>query len=132
MDVDFESFQGRPNVALRNQIHVTVNPNRVIVLNRTAYQRIGRPQAVRLYYSRQRHAIGIEAVSPRFNEAFPVVPTGPSGYRICAAPFCRHFGLAPATTLKFISPEIKGQSMTLKLRETVSVARPRRSRPTKA
>ena len=128
MDKDFERFQGGPNEALRNRVYVTLSPTRNIVLNRRAYELLGRPQAVRLYYSRERAAIGLEVVSPRFNEAFPVVQNGPSGYRISAAPFCRHFNIAPEETLKFITPELNGLTMTLKLSETVSVARPKRSR----
>ena len=131
MDQDFERFQGGPTEALRNRVYVTLSPTRNIVLNRRAYELLGKPPAVRLYYSRQRNAIGLEASSPRFNESFPVVPNGPSGYRISAAPFCRHYNISPDETLKFIAPEINGQSMMLKLRETISVARPKRKRPKK-
>ena len=129
MEKDFERFQAGPNEALRNRVYVTLSPTRNIVLNRRAYELLGRPQAVRLYYSRERGAIGLEVSSPRFNEAFPVMPNGPSGYRISAAPFCRHFNISPEETLKFITPELNGLTMTLKLSETVSVARPKRKRP---
>ena len=129
MEKDFERFQAGPNEALRNRVYVTLSPTRNIVLNRRAYELLGRPQAVRLYYSRERRAIGLEVSSPRFNEAFPVMPNGPSGYRISAAPFCRHFNITPDTTLKFVDPEIVGQTMLLKLHQTISVARPKRTRP---
>ena len=128
MDKDFEKFQGRPTEALRNRVYVTLSPKRNIVLNRRAYELLGRPQAVRLYFSRDRSAIGLEPVSPRFNDAFPLMPNGSAGYRISAAPFCRHYNIAPDETLKFIAPEVDGHSMMLKLGETISVARPRRRR----
>ena len=131
MDKDFEKFIGGPTEALRNRIYVTLSPSRNIILNRRAYELLGKPQAVRLYFSRERSAIGLEECSPRFNEAFPVVPNGPSGYRISAAPFCRHFNISPGETIKFIAPYLDGRSMILKLRETISVARPKRKRPKK-
>ncbi len=49
-------------------------------------------------------------------------------WRINAAPFCHHFNITPDATLKFVDPAIDGQSMMLKLRETISVARPKRRR----
>ena len=103
---------------------------RIIRINRNVYEKLGRPEAVRLSYSHQRDAIGIETVSPRFNEAFPLIPER-SGYRINAAPFCRHFNIAPDVTRKFITPELEGRSMMLKLRETISVARTKRKRSKK-
>ena len=127
MDRDFEPFLAGPNEARSKRLNVTVSPQRIIRLNRNVYDLLGRPAAVRLSYSRERDAIGLEAVSPRFNEAFPLVPEV-RGYRINAAPFCRHFNITPDVTLKFVTPDIVGQSMMLKLRETISVARPRRRR----
>ena len=127
MDRDFEPFHAGPNEALSKRLNVTINPEKIIRINRNAYEQLGRPAAVRLLYSRERDAIGLEAVSPRFNEAFPLVPDR-MGYRINAAPFCRHFNITPDLTLKFVDPAINGQSMMLKLRETISVARPTRRR----
>lgn len=130
MDRDFEVFHAGPNEALSKRLHVTLNRQRIIHINRNAYDRFGRPPAVRLSYSAQRDAIGIEAVSPRMNGAFPIIPEC-RGYRINAAPFCRHFNISPDTTLKFVDPEITGQTMMLKLRDTISVARARRGGPRK-
>ena len=56
---------------------------------------------------------------------------GPVGYRISAAPFCRHFGISVESTVKFISPEFDGESLLLNLGETISVARPGRRRTKK-
>lgn len=128
MDRDFERFLGGPTEALQNRIYVTLSKTRHILLNRNAYEKFGCPAAVRLYYSRQRDCIGVERSSVNFNEAFPVVKNGPVGYRISAAPFCRHFNISPDVTLKFIAPEFHGDTLLLKLGETVSVARGKRRR----
>ena len=131
MDRDFEIFQAGPNEARSLRLNVTISRQRIIRINRNVYEKLARPEAVRLSYSHQRNAIGIESVSPRFNEAFPLIPER-SGHRINAAPFCRHFNIAPDTTRKFITPELEGRTMMLKLRETISVARTKQKRPKKA
>ncbi len=132
MDRDFEKFIAGPNEALQSRVYVTLSPTRNIVLNRNAYERLGRPGAVRLYYSRTRDCIGVEPASPSFNDSFPVMANGPSGWRISSAPFCRHFNISPETTVKFIAPEFNGTSMLLNLAETISVARPKRRRTPRA
>jgi len=127
MERDIEIFRAGPNEARSKRLNVTVSPTLTIRLNRNVYELLGRPDAMRLGYTRERDAIWAEPVSPRFNEAFPVIPDG-KGYRLNAAPFCRHFNIHPETTVKFVAPEIVGQTMLLKLRETISVARPKRFR----
>ena len=126
MDRDFERFRGGPNEALQDRLYVTLSPTRNIVLNRNAYERLGRPAAVRLYFSRTRDCIALEVASGNFNDAFPVVANGLSSWRISAAPFCRHFNISVDTTVKFVAPNLEGDTLTLNLAETISVARPKR------
>lgn len=128
MDRDFERFRGGPNEPLQSRIYVTLSPRRNLVLNRNAYEQLGRPAAVRLYYSRDRDAIGIEPTSPRLGDAFPVVANGAAGWRVSAAPFCRHFNISVDTTVRFAAPAFQGSSLLLSLAETISVARPKRRR----
>lgn len=91
------------------------------------FHTLGKPAAVYLDYSRTRDIIAIEPASPRLSESFPVMPTGVS-WHIHAAPFCRHFGIDIDTTLKFIQPEVVGNTLYLKLNETVSVGGRKRKR----
>ena len=91
-----------------------------ILLNRNIYYTLGKPAAVYLNYSRTLDIIALEPASPRLPESFPVLQTG-HGWRINAAPFCRHFGIHIDTTLKFTRPDIIGNALHLKLSETVSV-----------
>jgi hypothetical protein len=120
MDRDFERFRGGANEAMSKRVHVTISPARLILLNRNMYETLGKPAAVYLNFSRVRDTIAIEPASPRLTETFPVIPTG-HGWRINAAPFCRHFGIDIDTTLKFVRPEIVAGALYLKLSETVSV-----------
>jgi hypothetical protein len=127
MERDYERFRGGPNEAASKRVHITISPANLILLNRNIYERIGKPEAVYLYFSRERDSIGIEPTSPRFNEAFPVMPNG-RGWRINAAPFCRHFNIRINQTLKFIAPQIVGRELRLKLSDTVSVAARKRKK----
>ena len=130
LERDFEKFRGGANEALQDRVYVTLSPTRNIVLNRNAYERLGRPGSVRLYYSRLRDCIGIENSSGNFNDSFPVRTNGPVGWRISAAPFCRHFNISVETTVKFLTPEFIGPSLLLNLGDIISVARPKRRRKT--
>lgn len=126
MDREFETFRGGANEAIANRLHVTISPAKLILLNRNLFNKLGKPEAVTLSYSRKRDIIAVKPTSPRFNEAFPVMPSGKS-FRINAAPFCRHFNIKIDQTLRFIAPALEGDDgLYLDLNETVSVARTRR------
>ena len=127
MDRDFERFNGGPNEDRSKRLHVTITPQRLLRINRNVYQQLGKPDAVRLYYSPKRDTIGIEVASHRLNGAFPVLPCGPS-YRINAAPFLRHYNIRIDTTIKFANPEIVGNELFLNLADIVSVAAKKRKK----
>jgi hypothetical protein len=120
MDRQFERFRGGPNEAASKRVHVTISPAHLILLNRNIYHQLGKPAAVYLNYSRKLDIIAIEPASPRLPDSFPVI-ANVCNWRINSAPFCRHFGIKIDTQLKFIRPEIVGNALHLKLRETVSV-----------
>jgi hypothetical protein len=122
LDREFERYHGGPNEPASTRIHVTMSPDKLILLNRNAYNLLGRPAAVYLNFSRVRDIIAIEPASPRVADSFPVIQN-PSNWRINAAPFCRNFNIDIDTQLKFIRPEIEGDALMLKLNETVSVGR---------
>ncbi len=125
LDRDFERFLGGAGEPASKRVHVTISPQNLILLNRNAFEMFGRPEAVRLSYSRQRDTIAIEPTSPRLNDAFPVIANN-HNWRINAAPFCRHFGIKIDAQTKFLAPVIKRDAMLLKLSETISVARQKR------
>ncbi|MBK9154789.1 MAG: hypothetical protein IPM25_11335 [Chloracidobacterium sp.] len=128
MERDFEKFRGGPNKPAQFRMRVTLSKTNVLSFNRNAWQKLGEPPAVYLYFSRTRDLIAIEPVpSHRLPESFPVL-TKSAGYRVNAAPFCRHFGIRLNTTLRFINPEMRDGKLQLKLAETVSVAQVRKRR----
>jgi hypothetical protein len=65
LERDFEEFEGGPNIASADQLHVTIRPAGEIYFNSNTHRMMGRPQAVKLFYSRERHMIAIVRAEPR-------------------------------------------------------------------
>jgi hypothetical protein len=128
MDRSFEKYRGGPTKPAQDRLHVTINNQKVITLNKSVHKLMGHPEAVCLFFSRDQDMIAIQPSSTRLPESFPVQEKSSSGWRVNAAPFCRHFGIDIDTTLKFIDPDIRDGALHLKLSETVSVAQVRRKR----
>ena len=119
----FEKFRGGPAAQLGKLAdpRVTINRRGLIYLNRKAYESLGSPKAVALYYSREDDSIAIEPAYPRFAENFPAIPKQ-EGNAIHAATFCRHFGISVPRTERFLRPDLTAEGqLILSLRETVSV-----------
>lgn len=129
MDRDLEKFRGGPNKPAQFRMRVTLSRTNVLSFNRNTWHQLGKPAAAYLYFSRTRDLIAVEPVhSLNMPESFPVL-TKTTGYRINAAPFCRHFGIALDRTLRFIAPELRDGKLELKLSETVSVEQVRKRKP---
>jgi len=126
MDRDLEKFRGGPNKPAQDRMRVTLSKINVLSFNMNTYRQLGKPDAVYLYFSRKRDLIVVEPThSVKFPEAFPVL-TKSSGWRINAAPFCRHFGIRLDTSVRFIDPDIRDGKLELKLANIVSVAQVRK------
>lgn len=126
-----EKFMGGPTVSPHDGLYVSLNDAFIIGFNENCYRLIGKPPAVYLHYSREDHIIGIEPVhSFRMPAAFPVKAKTRHGWRINAAPFCKHYGIRVDTTQRFIRPDlsIDGKMLLLKLTETVTVTQLRRKK----
>jgi len=131
IDRDFEKFLGGPTQSTHDRLHITINRENVIGLNDNCYRLLGRPVAANLYFSRKRDIIAIEPLaSDRFNTAFPVKKKNSVGWRINAAPFCKHYNIRLDSTERFLNPEISDDGrLHLKLAETITVRQIRRKKP---
>ena len=119
---EFEKYRGGPTEDPRVRVHVSLAPNGRMILNRKAYEMIGKPPAVYLYFSRTTDTIAVEPVSsPRIAEALPVVQEKKTSVRVNAAPFCRHFNIRVPATSRFIRPEVRNGRLILKLSEVVQI-----------
>ena len=123
MDRSYEVFLGGGSKPAREVIHVTVNSQKVIVMNANCYRLMGEPAAVRLAYSREHGRIALAPCDPRLPEAFLVQKKDATTRRVNAAPFCRHFSIYIDSTLRFLDPEIDPDStLHLDLRKVVNVS----------
>ena len=118
----WEHFDGGPAAAPgRAGVRVTINRNGLIYMNDRAYELIGRPEAVELYYCRADDAIALEPARPRGERNF-LVRKKQGGWAVHASTFCRHYRLSVATTEQFLGPERDSEGkMILSLRGTITV-----------
>ena len=106
LDRQCEKFLGGPTVPYAERIHATINPGGTMFINRKAHAMMGAPQAVYLYFNREKDMIIVEPTSATTSAAaFTLRETPPvTGRYIYANPFCKHFGIRPDTTLRFLAP----------------------------
>ena len=118
----FEKFRGgpasgpnKPKVA-----RVTINSKGTIYLNSTAYNTLGRPAFVSLYYSKKEDAIAVEPTAEPSNEDFPVGKKQ-MGWTIHASSFRRHYRITIDGTQRFVAPKFSPGILFLDLGETTTV-----------
>ncbi|MBP9665195.1 MAG: hypothetical protein KBD94_11275 [Pyrinomonadaceae bacterium] len=118
----FEKFRGGPASGPNKPCvpRMTINSKGTIYLNSTAYNALGRPSFVSLYYSRKEDTIAVEPAAPPSGEDFPVGKKQ-MGWVVHASSFCRHYRIKIPGTRCFITPEFSPGIVLLNLGETTSV-----------
>ena len=118
-------FNGKPNHSSRDKMRVTINYKSSLMLNRAAFEAIGRPAAVELLFDQTYGIIGVKPVRPDAHNAFPVKPILRGSYRrINAVSFCLHFELRIEKTMLFLEPSIEPAGvLELNLAKTMTVTR---------
>lgn len=129
LDKKYLKFRGGPARATRAP-RVTINEMGLIYMNACAFDRLGKPDHVTLYYSPEDNSIAVEPEYPPTEETFPVNKKV-SGHVIHASTLCRHFGLQLTGTRSFLYPSVNNGILILNLAETtaVSTRKPRRNAP---
>ena len=119
----FVEFQGKQTTTGRKEIRVSLNSKKVFVLNPKAYQALGSPDAVKLFFDEGRKIIGMRAATTEQPNAFTLKRCAGRHQMIYAATFCTHFGIRVEGTVKFLNPEMDGDMLTLEITKTVNVTR---------
>jgi len=116
----WEKFMGGPTIRSRDRLHVTLNHKGVIMMNRKAFEDLGKPKAAVLFFEKESGMIGVSPAHEKLREAFPVIPKGAISYwHINAMPFCREYGIKMRGTEVFSNAEIDDKGMlVLDLRTT--------------
>ncbi|MGQ0542414.1 MAG: hypothetical protein ACT4O9_11285 [Blastocatellia bacterium] len=118
-------FNGKPNHSNRDKVRITLNWKSSLMLNRTAFEAIGRPAAVELMFDRTYGIIGVMPIRTDAHNAFPVKPVLKGSYRrINAASFCLNFEICVEKTVMFLEPFINPDGvLELNLAKTMLVTR---------
>ena len=118
-------FQGGSSLARRDGPRVTLNNRGVMLLNRTAYEALGMPAAVKLLYDEDRRCIGLKPHDVRHTNAFPVRQKDKWHNRVIQiTSFCRHFGIDIRRTVLFNEIDIDPEGMMrLELNRTTTIGK---------
>jgi hypothetical protein len=120
----FVEFQGRPYGASRDEIRVTLNKKRVLVLNTRALEALKNPSYVKLYFDEPRGLIAMRRAEGVHQNVFEVKASkGISHKRVNAAAFCAHFKIHLDNTVMFLTPTVEGDMLTLDMNKTATVTR---------
>ena len=100
---------------------MTLNKRGQFNINKRAYNMLGSPQAVVLYFDKASSVIGLSPAPPKLTEAFPV--NEKDGYfTVNGISFARHYGIHIDTTEAFLDPELDEKGILhLDLRRTRTV-----------
>ena len=113
----WQEFEGRPNRVTKHQPSVTLNHRGVFLLNAKAFAALEEPESVALIYDEDERVIGIRPTDRRRLNAFPVVKKKHDSHQtfriVNGSPFCKHFGIKVATTIRFNNVEIDNHGVLL-------------------
>ena len=123
--VEWEKFTGGPVKPPGLRMHATIARGGRIHLNANLFKRLGKPEAVWLFFNRRTQQIAVQSTSIRMPEAFPVGTLHNKSTRyISASSFCTHFGIRIRQTHRFTDPHFSADGkLILDLNKTVIVSR---------
>ena len=117
-------FKGKANVLDKGEIYASINERNALLINNMAFRALKAPEAVELYFDRANGVIGLHGVSKDAENAFPVKAKLKSHYVISITPFCRHFNIKVAGTMRFPKAELDENGvLILELSKTMPVSR---------
>ena len=120
-----QEFQGSPNRVERDVPRVTLNDRGVMRLNKLAWEALGSPSAVKLFFDENELVIALKPDDLRRRNAFPLTPKDRGRNRIIhTRPFCKHHKIRIERTVLFHDVEIDNEgTMLLWLDKTTAVGR---------
>jgi hypothetical protein len=95
-------FEGSSIAARRRQIRVVLGDKKDFNLNGAAFEALGEPEAVEMYFDEMLKRIGMKKCDPTLPYAFHLVRKTRTGFhRISAATFCNRFSIRAHTRVAF-------------------------------
>jgi hypothetical protein len=126
-DIEFEKFIGGPVKQPSLRMHATIARTYRIHLNANLFKRLGKPEAVWLFFNWRTQQIAVQPTSLKMPDAFPVGTLHSKATRyVNAASFCTHYGIRIRQTRRFTEPNFSADGkLILDLTKTVIVSRTR-------
>ena len=126
MMTDWQEYNGGEFLERRVRPRVTLNIDGGIYFGTAAYEALGRPEAVKLYFDVSGSRIGVKPV-PQGEKTFKIVhPNGSTctyGHAR-AATFCKYYGIKPEARIEFLDVHIDADGiMVLDLKTARRVRR---------
>lgn len=121
----FKLFEGRGERGRYGFPVVTVQSSGGIGLNLVAYEELDEPKFLKLYYDEEEERIGLESANRSDDYAYPVRPSGESGYSVSVRSFLKFFDIDISVTRKFRAT-IEGNMLVATLDDPIHVRKKRR------
>ena len=113
MIADWQEFEGGQVGERYLRTRVTLNVEGCFYIGRKAFEALGMPEAVNLYFDAGGSRVGVKAV-PSGEKTFKVVQSSQAKGRyghLRAATFCRHYGIIPEARIEFQDVHIDADGM---------------------
>lgn len=112
--------------------YVTLNSKGSLVMNRSAYERVGAPEAFHILFDAANNTIGLKPTYPRVKNAYAVMRSGKhGGKRLNVYRLITEYGLHIKDTLEFPDAEIDENGILLLHLRTAVVSNRALNHPTR-
>jgi hypothetical protein len=113
-------------------IYVTLNKKGVIVINRSAHERLGCPKAFHIFYDDANNTIGLKPTALGMKDAYPLAKSGRHGGRkVAALMLIKECSLVIDETLEFPDAEIGPEGLLLLNMRTAKISNRALNHPTR-
>ena len=125
----FEEFDKRAATASKAPL-VTIQRQGPFSFNKAAYELLGNPEAVRLFFDKEEQIIGFAPASVDHPRAYPIRPQGDRSvtYMVAGKAFTQHYGIDASVARRY-GVQARDDMVVLDLKsESVDVTGPRLKR----
>jgi hypothetical protein len=118
-------FEGSSIAARRRQIRISLGDKKDFIFNLGAFQALGEPEAVEMYFDEVSKRIGFKKCDPTLPNAFHLVKRDRSRFhQISAATFCNRFGIRAHHRVTFEGAYVNAEGiLVVDLKKTVIATR---------
>src|SRR5436190_3292000 len=119
----WELFERVPTGRVARNLRVSLNQRGGFALNQKAFDDLGEPKAVELFFDKINKLVGMRPCDPDLKHAYSVKAQGNSkSYLVRAQAFCTFYGIEVTGTMLFVGPTIEENMLVLDLKTATPVA----------